>query len=202
MGQAASAEAGPGLHRAIQRVRRLRRSRPAAEDLRCAAARHHRGVLPALAAPAPAAAGGRRPAGWWWELSMAQVEVSRTIVFTQPRYARGFFDALVADNLDLGRPDTIEIIFDRQVRSSTEGEFRTNVITRGTEVTVNAFYKHSRIKQYLKDGRALRIETVVNAPGDLGCQRRLHNLDELQARARAVNARLLQTERAGQACVL
>ena len=151
--------------------------------------------------PLPLAAADRE-AGWWWELSMAQVEVSRTIVFTQPRYARGFFDALVADNLDLGRPDTIEIIFDRQVRSSTEGEFRTNVITRGTEVTVNAFYKHSRIKQYLKDGRALRIETVVNAPGDLGCQRRLHNLDELQARARAVNARLLQTERAGQACVL
>jgi hypothetical protein len=143
-----------------------------------------------------------RQAGYWRELSMAQVEVSRTIVFTQPRYARAFFDALVTDNLDLGRPDTLEIIFDRQIRSNTEGEFRTNVITRGTEVTVNAFYKHSRIKQYLKDGRALRVETVVNAPGDLGCQRRLHNLDELQARARAVNARLLQTERAGQACVL
>ena len=141
-------------------------------------------------------------AGYWWECSMAQVEVSRTIVFTAPRHARGFFDALVTDNLDLGRPDTLEIIFDRQVRSSTEGEFRTNVITRGTEVTINAFYKHSRIKQYLKDGRALRVETVVNAPGDLGCQRRLRNLDQLQARARAVNARLLHTERAGQACVL
>ena len=93
-------------------------------------------------------------------------------------------DALVTDNLDLGRPDTVEIIFDRQVRPNTEGEFRTNVISRGTEVIVNAFYKHSRIKQYLKNGRALRVETVVNAPGDLGCQRRLHNLDELQARAR------------------
>ena len=69
-------------------------------------------------------------------------------------------------------------------------------------MTVNAFYKHSRIKQYLKDGRALRIETVINAPGDLGCQRRLHHLDEFQARARAVNARLLDTERVGQGCVL
>jgi hypothetical protein len=145
-------------------------------------------------------------AGYWWECSMAQVEVSRTIVFSQPRYARAFFDALVTDNLDLGRPDTIEIIFDRQVRGgkqrATRGTFKTKVITRGTEVTVNAFYKHSRIKQYLKDGRALRIETVVNAPGDLGCQRRLHNLDDLQARARAVNERLLHTERAGQGCVL
>jgi hypothetical protein len=147
-----------------------------------------------------------RDAGWWWELSMAQVEVSRTIVFAQPRYARAFFDALVTDNLDLGRPDTMEIIFDRQVRHgpqrSTGGEFKTKVVTRGTEVTINAFYKHSRIKQYLKDGRALRVETVVNAPGDPGCQRRLHNLGELQTRARAINARLLDTERAGQGCVL
>jgi hypothetical protein len=133
-------------------------------------------------------------AGYRWELSMAQVETSRTVVLTQPRYARGFFEALVTDNLDLGRPDTIEIIFDRQIRGGKKatGEFKTKVITRGTEVTVNAFYKHSRIKQYLKDGRALRIETVINAPNDLGCQRRLHNLDELQTKARAVNARVLQ----------
>ena len=115
---------------------------------------------------------------------------------------RGFFDALVTDNLDLGRPDTLEIIFGRQVRSNTEGQFRTSVITRGTDVTMNACSKHSRVKQYMKGQRALRIETVINAPGDLGCQRRLHNLDELQARARAVNARVLQAERAGQARVL
>ena len=45
---------------------------------------------------------------------MTQVEVSRTIVFTAPRHARGFFGALVTDNLDIGRPDTLEIIFDRR----------------------------------------------------------------------------------------
>jgi hypothetical protein len=151
--------------------------------------------------PLPLGPGDQR-GGYWWECSMAQVEVSRTIVFTAPRHARSFFDALVTDNLDLGRPDTLEIIFDRQIRKDTVSEFKTKVITRGTEVTINAFYKHSRIKQYLKDGRALRVETVVNAPGDLGCHRRLAHLDELQARARAVNARLLHTERAGQGCVL
>jgi hypothetical protein len=147
-----------------------------------------------------------RDAGWWWECSMAQVEMSRTIVFAQPRYARAFFEALVTDNLDLGRPDTIEIVFDRRVRGGskrpTTGEFKTKVVGRGAEVTVNAFYKHSRIKQYLKDGRALRVETVINSPTDLGCQRRLHNLGQLQERARAINNRLLDTERAGQACVL
>jgi hypothetical protein len=143
-----------------------------------------------------------RAGGYWWELSMRQIEVSRTIVFTQPRYARAFTDALITDNLDLGRPDTMEIIFDRRVQANTGGEFKTKVVTRGVEVTVNAFYKHSRIKQYLKQGRALRIETVINAPGDLGCQRRLHNLDELQTKARACNRRLMEAERVGQGCVL
>jgi len=146
-------------------------------------------------------------AGYWWEISMRQVEVSRTIVFTAPRHARGFFEALVADNLDIGRPEQVELIFtgknERRGRPRTHPlTFKTKVVTRGVDVTVNAFYKHSRIKQYLKDGRALRIETVVNDPYDLGCQRRLHNLPELQARARVANRRLLDTERVGQGCIL
>ena len=116
-----------------------------------------------------------RAAGYWWELSMRQVETSRTLVFDAPRRARGFFEALVADNLDIGRPELIELIFKRGQRrgAKARGQFKTKIVTYGTEVTVNAFYRHSRIKQYLKDGRALRIETVINSPDDLGCRRRL-----------------------------
>ena len=147
-----------------------------------------------------------RAAGYWWELSMRQVEVSRTLVFDAPRHARGFFEALVADNLDIGRPDSVELIFAGPYRGGRPRKLdcvaKTKVATRGTAVTVNAFYKNSRIKQYLKDGRALRIETVINSPNDLRCQRRLVHLDELQARARALNRRLLDTERVGQGCVL
>jgi hypothetical protein len=146
-------------------------------------------------------------AGYWWELSLRQVETSRTIVFDAPRHARAFVEALVADNLDLGRPDNVELIFTGR-RPGYRGRpikhdvCKTSVITRDTQVSVNAYFKHSRIKQYLKDGRALRIETVINSTQDLGCQRRLSNLTELQARARAANARLLDTERVGQGCVL
>jgi hypothetical protein len=149
-----------------------------------------------------------RAAGYWWELSMRQVETSRTLVFDAPRRARAFVEALIADNLDLGRPDSVELIFtgkhERRGRPRHEPlTFKTAVVTRDTtEVTINAFFKHSRVKQYLKDGRALRIETVVNSPDDLRCQRRLQHLDELQAKARDVNARLLDTERVGQGCVL
>src|SRR6266699_3569119 len=143
-----------------------------------------------------------RAAGYWWELSIRQIEVSRTLVLDAPRHARAFFEALVQDNLGIGRPDEGSLIFDRQVRSTTETGFATRVVTRGVDVTVNCFYKHSRIKQYLKEGRAIRVETVCNSPTDLGCQRRLVHLDQLQARARAANRRLLDTERAGPGCVL
>src|SRR5215468_11428002 len=144
-----------------------------------------------------------RDAGYWWETSMRQVEISRTIVFDAPRHARGFFEALVADNLDIGRPHNVEIIFGRKVRRDTKGVFRTAIDRRDNGgVIVNVFYKHSRIKQYRKDGKAMRIETVVNSPRDLGCLARLPNLDELQAKARAANRRILEAERAGQGAVL
>jgi hypothetical protein len=144
-----------------------------------------------------------RDAGYWWETSMRQIEISRTIVFDAPRHARGFFEALVADNLDLGRPHNVEIIFNRRIRRDTPGTFRTAIDRRDNGgVIVNVFYKHSRIKQYLKDGRAMRIETVINSPRDLGCQARLPNLDELQTKGRACNQRILHAERVGQGCVL
>lgn len=152
--------------------------------------------------------GADQAAGYWWELSMRQVEVSRTIVFDAPRHARSFFEALVVDNLDIGRPDNVELIFTGKKGPRPGGQVklacvpRTKIVTRDTDVTVNAFFKNSRVKQYLKDGRALRIETVVNSPTDLRCLRRLIHLDELVAKARDVNARLLDTERVGQGCVL
>ena len=96
-----------------------------------------------------------RAGGYWWELSMRQIEVSRTIVFDAPRRARAFFEALVVDNLDVGRPEEVQLIFTgdrarRGRRPKLEPVYKTKIVTRDTDVTVNAFFKHSRIKQYLK----------------------------------------------------
>ena len=143
-----------------------------------------------------------REAGYWWELSMRQVEVSRTITLDDPRRARAFFESLVTDNIGIGRPDQVAIVFARQVRKNTPSIFRTRVFSPGTEVKIDLRYKHSRVKQYLKEGRAVRIETVINDPTDIGVQRRLQHLPELQEKARAVNQRLLMIERAGQGCAI
>ena len=152
--------------------------------------------------------GADREAGFWWELSMRQIETSRTLVFDDGCHARAFFEALLADNMDLGRPHNVELLFRRgQTRGAhatgaPRGGFRTAIDRYCDLVTMNVFYKHSRLKHYLKDGRALRIETVVNNPTDLRCNRRLTNLPELQEKARAINDLLLETETVGQGTVL
>jgi hypothetical protein len=99
-----------------------------------------------------------RDAGYWWELSMRQIEVSRTLVFDAPRRARSFFEALVVDNLDLGRHDSVELIFTG--RNERRGRppkitpvYKTKIVTRGTEVSVNAFYK-AFARQTVFEGRA------------------------------------------------
>ncbi len=143
-----------------------------------------------------------RDAGYWWELSMRQVEVSRTMVFDDPRRARAFFESLIADNIAIGRPDQVSMVFARQVRKTTKEPFRARIFSPGTEVKMDFSYKHSRVKQYLKEGRALRIETVINKPWDLGILARLEHLGELVEKARGVNDRLLMIERAGQGCAI
>jgi hypothetical protein len=54
------------------------------------------------------------------ELSMRQVEVSRTLVFDDPRRARSFFEALVTDNVGIGRPEEVSMVFARQLRRPTK----------------------------------------------------------------------------------
>jgi hypothetical protein len=143
-----------------------------------------------------------RAGGYWWDISMRQVEVSRTIVFDAPRATRAFFEALLVDNLDVGRPEEMQIVFGRKVRTAPAEGYRTRLLRSGDQVTLNAYFRHSRVKSYLKEGRAFRIETVINDPGDLGIPRRLQHLEEIFARGRDVNRRMVDAFRVGQGCVL
>ena len=91
-----------------------------------------------------------RRAGYFYELSMRQVEVSRTLVFDDPRRARSFFESLVTDNIGIGRPHEVHAVFGRDRRGRTTAKpFQTRVFSPGTEVHLDFSYKHSRIKQYL-----------------------------------------------------
>jgi hypothetical protein len=140
-----------------------------------------------------------RAAGYDWDLSMRQVEFSRTLVLDRPARARAFFEHVIQDNIGLGRPEQVEMIFDRRVQRNASGRFYTRVVTRGVEPRISIGFKHSWVKQYLKEGRAIRIETVVNNPKDMRIKRRLGHLGALGAVCRKVNRRILRVQRVASA---
>jgi hypothetical protein len=143
---------------------------------------------------------GDRDAGYRYDVSILQAEFALTQVLDRPLTGRVFFEEIIRENLDLGRPDQVQLIFDRRVSKRTPGRFRTRVITQGVEPALHIDYKHSRIKQYHKEGRALRTETTINETRDFAIGKRLHNLPALRAVGFAANRRLLDVQTLSHDC--
>ena len=141
-----------------------------------------------------------RAAGVRYDISVLQAEFALTQVFDRPVQGRMFFEDVIRSNLDLGRPDSVQLIFDRRVTRRTPSRFRTRVITDGVIPSLHVDYKHSRIKQYHKEGRALRTETVVNDTYDFNIGRRLKNLDDLKRVGFEANRRLLRAQTISHDC--
>ena len=136
-----------------------------------------------------------RAAGYDWSLSIWQMEVSLTQIFDRPLRGCEFFEEIIRDNLDLGRPDRVQLIFDRVVTKKTPGEFRTRVIQDGVHPSLHIDYKNFDLKQYFKEGRGCRTEGTFRNPNDFGVNKGLANLPYLQKIGRDINRRLLEVER-------
>jgi hypothetical protein len=143
-----------------------------------------------------------RAAGYRYDVSILQAEFSLTQILDQPRTGRIFFEEVIRENLDIGRPDHVQLIFDRRVSKRTPGRFRTRVITEGVTPSLHIDYKRSRIKQYHKEGRALRTETTINDPRDFGIGKRLSNLPALRRIGFQANRRLVDVQRISQDCAI
>jgi hypothetical protein len=143
-----------------------------------------------------------RAAGSRYEVSILQAEFSLTQVLDRPLCGRVFFEEVIRENLDIGRPDQVQRIFDRRVTQRTPGRFRTRVLTEGVVPSLPIDHKHSRIKQDHKEGRALRTETTINDPRDFGIGKRLSHLPALRRLGFQVNRRLLDVQRISQDCAV
>jgi len=95
-----------------------------------------------------------RDAGYLYRLSVLQAEFSLTQMLDSPVSGRIFFEQVIRDNLDIGRPDQVSLVFDRGLKRTgpraTPGRFRTRVITDGVTPSLHVDYKHTTIKQYHK----------------------------------------------------
>jgi hypothetical protein len=139
--------------------------------------------------------GDDRAAGYEYDVSILQAEFALTQVFDRPLAGRVFFEEVIRENLDLGRPNQVALIFDRRVSRRTPSRFRTRVITEEVVPSLHIDYKRSRCKQYFKLGQALRTETTVNDARDFGIGKRLHNLPALREVGFSANRRLLHVQR-------
>jgi len=115
---------------------------------------------------------------------------------------RIFFEEIIRENLDLGRPDKVQLIFNRRVSKRTPGRFRTRVLTDGVTPSLHVDYKSTGIKQYHKEGRAVRTETTINNTRDFGIGKRLDNLPALREIGFQANRRLLDVERTSHDCTI
>jgi len=107
-------------------------------------------------------------AGYRYDISILQAEFSTTQVLDRPVHGRLFFEQVIGENLDLGRPEEVRPIFNRRRGCLARGGFRTRIVTADVTPSLNIYYKSARIKQYHKENRALRTETTINNTYDFG----------------------------------
>lgn len=143
-----------------------------------------------------------RQEGWLYDISILQAEFALTQVMDRPLTGRAFFEEVIHENLDLGNPGQVQLIFNRRVTKRTPGRFRTRVITEGVTPSLHIDYKHSKIKQYHKEGRALRTETTINDTRDFAIGKRLKNLPRLREVGFSANRRLLDVQQLSHDCHL
>ena len=147
--------------------------------------------------PHPFTAADRR-AGYRYDISILQAEFSLTQMLDRPAVGRVFFETVIRENLDVGRPD--QVIVDlrpahlQRPQGPHPSRFRTRVITDGVTPSLHVEYKHAKIKQYHKEGRALRTETTINDTRDFWIGKRLCNLPALREVGFSANRRLLDAQ--------
>jgi hypothetical protein len=153
------------------------------------------------ALPSPLSAEDRER-GYQHELAFRQAEISDTRMFDRPAAGRAWFERTLPDQLTLGRPDQVALVFARRVSKRTPGRFHTKIFNRGVEPAIQVHYRASKVKQYFKEGRALRTETTVNDTRDFGIGRRLTqaNWDALVSIGHQVNQRFLDHQLAACQC--
>ncbi|MDA0814669.1 MAG: hypothetical protein O3C21_20015, partial [Verrucomicrobia bacterium] len=132
-----------------------------------------------------------------WKITVLQIELALTQVWDKAARGLEFFEQVIRENLDLGRPEKIALIFNKRITSRTpQKRFLSRVMHYGVIPVFHVLYKTSKLKQYFKEGRALRSEVTINNPRDFGIGKTLNkeNLSALRKVGRETIDRLLRVE--------
>ena len=141
-----------------------------------------------------------RAAGYRYDISILQAEFSLTQMLDKPVSGRIFFEQVIRDNLDLGRPDRISLIFGRSHLPRPQEPHPRHLRhprghRRGHPQPARAVQAHP--DQAVPQARhaRLRTETTINQAMDFGLGKRLTNLPALREIGYTANRRLLAVQR-------
>ncbi len=132
-----------------------------------------------------------------YEISMLQIEYALTQVWKKAQNGRQFFEQAIRENLDLGRPERVGLIFRKRItKRSKQKRFMTRVMQYGTIPVYHIYYKLNKLKQYFKEAISLRTELTINNPRDFQVGKTLNgkNLRALRKVGEATINRLLRVE--------
>ena len=131
-------------------------------------------------------------------ISMLQMEYARTQLWKKASDGLAFFEQVIRENIDLGRPEKVGVIFNKRIMPSTRRNhrFMSRVFTYGAIPVFNIFYKSNKLKQYHKEGRALRSELTINHAPDFGAGKTLNteNFNILREVGKQTINRLIRVE--------
>ena len=139
----------------------------------------------------------RKKASLPYAISMLQIEYALTQVWKKANNGRQFFEQAIRENLDLGRPERVGLIFKKRItKRSKQKRFMTRVMQYGTIPVYHIIYKTNKLKQYFKEAISLRTELTINNPRDFQVGKTLNgrNLRSLRKVGEATINRLLRTE--------
>jgi len=129
----------------------------------------------------------RPPAGYRYDLSILQAEFSLTQIWDQAVSGRCFFEEIIRENIDLGRPEQVQLIFSRKMNKSTvaDGRCRTRIITEGVIPSLHIYYKSTQgfrnrdLRPLLAQASGLDTQQITQAKMSYDLRRlRLHGLIE------------------------
>jgi hypothetical protein len=136
-----------------------------------------------------------RRAEAWHRLFVSQVEYCDNLIF--PR--RAALDALGARLFDanrtIGQPTKLATIFGRKVTTRYRGKLETLIEDLDLpNPVIRSYYRHSSIKQYVRDHLLLRTEATSNNVANFGVPKAIEALPQLRTAMAAVNDRYLTVQ--------
>jgi hypothetical protein len=137
----------------------------------------------------------RRDEGFGYRLFVSQVEYCTNLIFDERAALDNLSSRLLDVNRTIGRPDKITYIYGKRRSPKTVAGLKTRISDyHWADPAIRSEFRHSSIKDYVRDHRLFRVENTSNCTYDFGINKGIDNLPALRDRMKRHNDRYLEVQ--------